>query len=116
MTDPHRIQELRSIEMHRLVAEALDDAVLARTRERLEAWLAAGGPMHPEYARRWLELLDRPTEELAELLVEDSEEMRAMRQSSPFAGVLSDEARLAVLRGIPLDELREDERCRGELA
>jgi hypothetical protein len=71
-----------------------------RARARVEGWLANGGPVHPEYARRWLELLDRPLDELAAALTEDSEEMRAMRQTTPFAGALSDEERLAVIRDV----------------
>ena len=101
MATEHRTAELRSIELHRLVAERLTDAMVVDARRRVERWLNTGGPVHPAYARQWLDLLSRPVPEIAAALVEDSSEMRDLRQNSPFAGALSEEERLAVINRIP---------------
>ena len=100
MATGHRTAELRSIELHRLVAERLDEPMVERARTRVQEWLSTDGPEHPVYAQRWLELLARPVGAVAAALTEDTEEMRDMRQNSPFAGVLSDEERLAVIRRV----------------
>jgi hypothetical protein len=42
----HRTAELRSIALHRLVAERLDDELLRKARERVAGWLAVDGPYH----------------------------------------------------------------------
>jgi hypothetical protein len=40
-----------------------------------------------------------PLEEMLRLIVEDTEEMRAMRQNNPFAGVLEPRERLVLVSG-----------------
>ncbi|MGO9901769.1 MAG: hypothetical protein ACLP50_16980 [Solirubrobacteraceae bacterium] len=98
--DGHRTAERRSIELHRLVADRLDDQLIDTTRDRVRGWLATPGPVHRDYAQRWLELLDGPRDDLIAALTRDTPEMRVLRQSSPFAGALSDEQRVSVLHSI----------------
>jgi hypothetical protein len=100
MAAGHRTAELRSIELHRLVSGRLDDELVADTRRRLLGWLDDDGPEHPVYIRRWLALLDRPLDEVRRRLVEDSQEMRDLRQTTPFAGVIPDQERLQVIARI----------------
>lgn len=91
--DHHRTAELRSIELHRLVAERLDGPVgeraLAGARLRVEAWLGEGdaGPIHPDIVAQWARLLALPLDELRDALVRDDEDMRIARQCSPWAGL-----------------------------
>jgi hypothetical protein len=98
----HRPSELRSIELHRRVAQKLieDPAVLGRARRRAEDWLRWGGPVHPAHARAWIELLSRSPSTIAAELVADTERMRTLRQATPFAGVLSEGERQSVLRSL----------------
>lgn len=96
----HRTAELRSIAFHRLVAERLDDELLDSTRARVEGWLADGGPVPEAVALRWHALLSRPTEEIARALAEDTEEMRDMRQNTPFAGALAPQERWRIIREV----------------
>jgi len=70
----HRTAERRSLEYHRLVAERLDEVLLAKARARVEGWIAEGGPVHPVYARRWRAVLDRSAPEIASILVTDDED------------------------------------------
>jgi hypothetical protein len=95
----HRTAELRSIELHRLIAGKLDEAIVERARRRVLKWLDDEDAQVPGlYARAWLELLNGPRAELKQALVEDSQRMRDLRQNTPFAGVLDEEERLAVIR------------------
>lgn len=100
MTHGHRRVELLSIALHRAVAERLEQdlEILPKARARVEHWLADGGPTHPVYARRWQRLLARPLAEITKALVADTEEMRDLRQTSPFSGVLTEEERRRIVR------------------
>jgi hypothetical protein len=94
--DPHRLAEERSLALHRVVAERLrsDPRVLRRARDKVQCWQASG--QSPHYARAWLRLLAGPLEPLCELLVADTEEARALRQATPFAGAVSPQERWCI--------------------
>ena len=47
--------------------------------------------------REWLELLERPWEEIRMVLLDESEEGQRLRQSDPFCGILTDQERLRLL-------------------
>ena len=100
MSHVHRTVELRSIAFHRLVAERLDTAMVALARDRVEHWLADGGPVPALWAERWLALLDQPLPVIASALTEDSEEMRDLRQNTPFAGALTPRERWRILSDV----------------
>lgn len=87
--------------MHAAVAEQLrrDPAILERARERVEEQ-AASGLLHPVHAARWRAVLALPTDALCERLVSPDEAMRALRQSSPFAGALDARKRWAIRRSV----------------
>jgi hypothetical protein len=91
---------LRSIAFHRLVAEQLDGEQISKARERVEGWLVVDGPVDHRWARQWEELLRLPIMELKERLVEDSDQMRGLRQSTPFAGVVSEAERRKILQEV----------------
>ncbi len=97
--DPHRLAELTSIRLHAAVAERLaeDPSILARARARVARWLETG-EVAAFYAKAWAEVLARPPDELSSVLVEDTDNARALRQVSPFAGALDARARWAVWR------------------
>lgn len=88
--DLHRLGEERSIAYHEVIAERLlcDPSVRARAQERVGQWLASCEST-PFYALKWAEVLSLPTPSLAAFLVERSELAFELRQSSPFAGVLT---------------------------
>jgi hypothetical protein len=83
--------------MHRAIAAKLtaNPALLAIAWDNLRRWEATAGRSQP-YLDAWRELLDRPVAEVAALIQEDHEGMRAMRQASPFAGVLSPRERWGI--------------------
>jgi hypothetical protein len=92
--DPHELAEERSLAIHREVAARLqaDPGLLAIARARVEGWLADAS-VHPFYARAWNELLSGRVERLLEALTDPSETARALRQCSPFAGVVDPRTR-----------------------
>jgi len=93
MNDHDRI-DARSLAMHRAIAEKLraDPGLLAIAFDNIARWRPTAGRA-TWYLDRWEELLRRPFNEMLQEIQEDSEEMRAMRQSNPFAGVLTPKER-----------------------
>ncbi len=93
----HQWIDERSRALHEAVASKLKDQpeLLAVARSNLERWLAASpSPVLKE----WQRLLDQlPLPELLTLLVSASEEAKQLRQSSPFAGLLTPAERQAIL-------------------
>jgi hypothetical protein len=94
----HRLIEARSLAMHCLIARkiAADPALLGLARRYLAAWLARyrGGP--PRALEEWREILERPWPEIAALITDPGESAARLRQSSPFAGVLTQPERQRV--------------------
>ncbi len=88
----------RSRALHALVAAKLvaQPDLLDVARSNLQRWLArAPSPALEE----WQRLLDRiPLSELVDLLESSSEEAARLRQSSPFAGVLTPDERRSVFQ------------------
>lgn len=100
MAQGHRTAELRSIAFHGIVAAPLDDDSLERARARVERWIADGGPVPTPAALRWRELLALPRPEPTARLVEDSEQMRDLRQNTPFAGAVAPAERWRIVSEI----------------
>jgi hypothetical protein len=95
----HARAEERSLELHRLVAARLrsEPHLLEAVRARVAGWLR-DGTVSGRWAEAWRDLLARPSHELEAALTEDSQQARDLRQSSPFAGVLSPRERWDALR------------------
>jgi hypothetical protein len=88
----------RNVAMHHAIACKLraHPELLEIARENLARWSSRGSRSQP-YWDAWREILTRPVSEVLESRVENSERMTAMRQASPFAGVLDESERRAVL-------------------
>jgi hypothetical protein len=87
----HRLLEARSLAMHALIAAKIanDPALVIKPRQNLERWSARWGSDLPRWAVEWQRILDWPWSEIAALISEPSENAARLRQSSPFAGVLT---------------------------
>jgi hypothetical protein len=88
--------------MHRAIAERLraDPGLIELARRRTAAWRASG-EVHSEYVEAWERLLGLPLEDVCARIVDPGEQARALRQVSPFAGVLSARERWSILQGVP---------------
>jgi hypothetical protein len=93
----HQRLDRRSLALHRAIADKLraDPSLLALAYDNLDRWSKQKGRSQP-YWDAWREILARPLEEVLVLMVEESEKMTAMRQSTPFAGVLTPNERWAI--------------------
>lgn len=86
----HRILEARSLALHCLVVRKIerDPRLLEIARRNVGRWLRRDE--RPARALlEWRELLGRPWPEVALILTDPGEEAARLRQSSPFAGVLT---------------------------
>jgi hypothetical protein len=97
----HRLAEERSLALHRAVADKLatDPEALERARVRVRSWLESG-EVAAYYARAWDEVLSHPLSEIRAFLVDESEEARALRQVTPFAGVIDPRTRWRIWREV----------------
>ena len=93
----HQWIDRRSLALHDAVASKLerDPRLVSIARTNLERWIRA----NPSPAlQEWQDVLDRtPLPALVALLRSSGEYPARLRQSSPFAGVLTREERQAIL-------------------
>ena len=87
----HRVIEARSLAMHCLIAQKIgrDLPLLDVARRNLAAWIARYGDQPPRVLDEWRAILTRPWYEIAALITDPGETATRLRQSSPFAGVLT---------------------------
>lgn len=91
-SDPHRVAELRSLAYHRALAPRLRRPAIQQARGRLRRWRDEGR-IDPRYASAWEEVLALPIVEIRQAIGADDERGRDLRQSTPFAGLLSEPER-----------------------
>jgi hypothetical protein len=103
----HQRIDRRSLELHRAIVEKLrgSPSLLDIALENIERWSRSEGHSQP-YWDAWREILSRPLPEILDLLVEESERMTALRQTSPFAGVLEPAERWAIYERFNLEPAR----------
>ncbi len=91
----HRLLEARSLAMHALIAHKIerDRTLLETPLGNLKRWRSRWQNDPPRWFQEWQELMTRPWPEIAALITEPSENAARLRQSSPFAGVLSSDER-----------------------
>ena len=84
--------------MHALIARKIerDRALLAIAHRNVERWRVRWKEEVPAWLKEWQELLQQPWQQIAALITEPSENAARLRQSSPFAGVLTNEERWRV--------------------
>jgi hypothetical protein len=97
--DPHDRAERRNRAYHAAVARRLSKDTVRRALHQVWQWSEEGN-IDPRYADEWEALLRRPLPEIKRVLTEDSQRARDLRQSSPFAGALSEPERRKILEEI----------------
>ena len=93
----HQRVDRRSLELHRAIAEKLraHPELLEIAQDNLTRWSQTQTHSRP-YWDAWRTILSRPLPEILDVILEDTERMAAMRQTSPFAGVLTPAERWAI--------------------
>jgi len=94
-----RREELLSLRLHEAVAHKLQCSpeLIEEMEGKIER-LSQMGQLHPYYREAWLTWLTLDTDEQLSKLVSIDEKWVSLRQASPFAGVLSTQERMSVLR------------------
>lgn len=97
----HQLAEERSLALHRAIADRLatDPTVLDRARARVRRWLETG-EVALYWAREWDAVLSRSAHEIHAVLVGEDEHARALRQVTPFAGVIDARTRWRIWREV----------------
>lgn len=87
----HRLLEARSLAMHAVIAQKIerDPKLLDVPRNNLKRWSARWENEVPAWYDEWRGIMNRSWADIAAIITEPSEEGARLRQSSPFAGVLS---------------------------
>ena len=93
----HQRIDARSVALHRAIAGKVRSRpeLLEIARDNLNRWYAGADRSQP-YLDQWRQILERPIEEILSLMVLEDEWMTALRQSSPFAGILDPKERWAI--------------------
>lgn len=97
--DRHRRADRRSLAYHRAIAKRLRRPMVDAARHQIWQWQREGR-IDDRYAKAWLEVLDRPVLEVKRALSADTPAMRDLRQSSPFAGTLTEAERRKIFAEI----------------
>jgi hypothetical protein len=91
----HRLLEARSLAMHAVIARKIehDPSLLAIAHRNIERWRVRWKDTRPAWLKEWQEALKQPWQHIAALITEPSEHGARARQSSPFAGILTNKER-----------------------
>jgi hypothetical protein len=95
----HHVPGLHALAYHRVVAHRLDELLVRDARKRLKRW-EKEGRIDSRWAREWEQILALPLPRIAKAITSDSERGRALRQSSPFAGSLTEHERRRIAQAV----------------
>lgn len=91
----HRFHDIVSLALHAAVVRKIgrDSALLSKARGNLRRWRSRFTADTPRWWKEWDDILECPWSQIAALLLDPSENATRLRQSSPFAGVLTPQER-----------------------
>ena len=95
----HRTAELQALAYHRLVAERLNEELVEQARRRVRRWRSEGR-VHRHWIDEWERLLAMPVPRIAKTISADTTRARELRQTSPFAGVLTEHERRLLAKAV----------------
>ncbi len=95
----HRTAELQALAYHRLIAERLDDEIVDEARMRLRRWRRESR-IHPRWSNEWERVLALPLPEIKRAISADTKRARELRQTSPFAGMLTEQERQRLVKAV----------------
>jgi hypothetical protein len=94
----HQRLDARSLAMHCLVARKLlaNPALIVQARSTLARWRAQAAEPVPSHFFEWGRVLEGSPEGIAAFLASMSEDATRLRQSSPFANLLTSDERATI--------------------
>ena len=98
----HTKHELRSLEMHRIVARLFQKTphvVINTALENISRWRRAGADCSA--FAEWEDILKHKPDSLPSFLESTDEEATRLRQSSPFPGLIPENDRIRILNSFP---------------
>jgi len=95
----HRTAELQALAYHRLIGERLDDEIVDEARMRLRRWRRESR-IHPRWSDEWEQVLAQPLPEIKKAISADTKRARELRQTSPFAGMLTEQERQRLVKAV----------------
>jgi len=101
----HQEIDERSLALHRLIAAKIthEPLLFERTKETLARWRMTACSGTLPYLDEWERLTNLGADACLAVAVENSERATALRQSSPFAGILTNRERFSFLKQWKLD-------------
>lgn len=96
----HEDIDARSLALHQLIADKIrrDPSLFLVSSAVIQRWRALVCPATHPYLDQWQQLIDSGMEACLDFATQNSEHARAMRQSSPFVGILSNKERFEFLK------------------
>jgi hypothetical protein len=100
----HRDIDRRSLAFGRAIAEKLTQRpeLAEHARSNLDRWMLTVSEGTKPALREWLDALNGPLEGVLDLLTAETEHATQLRQSNPFAGVLSQTERNEIMNQFPI--------------
>ncbi|MBU4337785.1 MAG: hypothetical protein KJ548_14580 [Actinobacteria bacterium] len=94
-THSHQWLDQRSLALHQLIAEKIrrDPELFENVKRTLARWSKTVCANSQPYLEEWQRLVNLGIKECLAVATEDSERANAMRQASPFCGIMSNEER-----------------------
>ena len=96
----HEEIDERSLALHQLIAEKIrhEPALLAKVETTLARWRSTVCSAPQPYLAEWSQLVSSGVGASLKMATEDTEHARALRQCSPFTGILSNQERFTFLK------------------
>jgi hypothetical protein len=96
----HQHIDRRTLALHRAVAAKirLEPALMQVALNNIARWEARGFSRAQPYLNEWKRIIGQGADFALRSMVDPGEQATALRQSSPFAGVLTPAERTAILR------------------
>ena len=88
--------EKRSIILHQAIADKIikNPSFLEKAKENLHRWSSMKDQNRSsKYFKEWEKILEKDVDEILKIMVENTEQMHLLRQSSPFTGILTPQER-----------------------
>jgi len=91
----HRLLEARSLAMHAVIARKIErnPKLIEIARRNMERWSAKQEGAGPAWIEEWRGILNQQWQDIAALITDPGENATRLRQSSPFAGILTNQER-----------------------